>query len=97
MLKLELDEKYGAPWQVIIGKKFGARVTYVPSKLYPAEGKLLLKRYRTKLRVTELRKSSNPATSHPFEKLTSQKLTVAFVTKIKKIFFRGLRKLAMHG
>ena len=31
-LKTELDEKFGGPWHVIVGKKFGGRVTYIPSK-----------------------------------------------------------------
>nr|XP_026693789.1 dynein light chain 1, cytoplasmic-like [Ciona intestinalis] len=29
-LKIELDEVNGGPWNVIVGKKFGGVVTYIP-------------------------------------------------------------------
>lgn len=29
-MKSELDETFGGPWIVVVGKKFGGLVTYIP-------------------------------------------------------------------
>ncbi|XP_076808514.1 uncharacterized protein LOC143451682 [Clavelina lepadiformis] len=29
-IKLELDDRFGGPWNVVVGKKFGGVITYIP-------------------------------------------------------------------
>lgn len=31
-MKSELDETFGGPWIVVVGKKFGGLVTYIPGR-----------------------------------------------------------------